>query len=723
MTDVAAVAQRDAAAQASNIQSLHGKVAVISGSSSGIGKAIAVELASRGASTVINYPSQELKSEADTVMDGLAVPGIAVCADISTVDGPQILVNAAVEAYGKIDILVNNAALAVNKPFEEQTMADWDLLVNLNGRGTFLLTQHTLPHMSRPGGRIINICSASSRGPPPWQTIYAGTKGMVDSFTKVWAKELAKKYGCTVNAVSPGPTRTEGFANAGEEVMKFLQPTIDATPAAMRMGETTEIAYAVAMLSEDRARWINGYLYRVWTSPLRPLPGPWYSHLTHLWLKKHVITGRRLHYIHSLHEKYGPIVRVSPTEVDVSSPELHKQVHRVGSGFLKDPWYQSFRSGDTHDVFSMIDVKEHAERRRLFAPLWTNSALHEHWEDMVIDKVRLAVSKIRRDALVGEACVFQWWTFMTTDVISQLAFGESTKMLQQEARNEYIRDVEEATKIGGFLAEFQWLRPLLRVLPIPTIQHALAAEEKTQSYGMAAIRAARSGNLSKQNVFSRIIAKSNSDEEGALTEYQIAFEAAGFIVAGSGTTAVTLTYLVWAVLQNRDVQARLEEEVCNLQGSFRDAELESLPILNAVIDETLRLYGAAPGNLPRTCPEGGVTLSGHYIPQGTTVSSQAYTLHRNEDVYPEPEKFNPWRFINRDGKYEPSKTAWAPFGAGVRGCLGVHLAKMELRHGTAEFFRQCRGAHVANSMRPSDMEMRNFFLISPRGDRCVVTLL
>jgi NAD(P)-dependent dehydrogenase (short-subunit alcohol dehydrogenase family) len=130
--------------------------------------------------------------------------------------------------------------------------------VNINARGTFLLTQAVLPHMTSPGGRIVNVCSASSRAAPPMQTIYAGTKGMVDSFTRVWAKELPPKYGCTVNSVSPGPTRTEGFAAAGEEVMKILQPTIDAIPVAARMAESSEIAFAVACLCEERARWING---------------------------------------------------------------------------------------------------------------------------------------------------------------------------------------------------------------------------------------------------------------------------------------------------------------------------------------------------------------------------------------------------------------------------------------------------------------------------------
>lgn len=170
-------------------------------------------------------------------------------------------------------------------------------------------------------------------------------------------------------------------------------------------------------------------------SPLRKIPGPWYAGFTDLVLKKHVVTGQRIHYIHALHEKYGPIVRIAPTEIDVSEPEAYKQIHRIGSGFLKDPWYQAFREGKNgvHDIFSMIDPKDHSERRRLFAPLWTNSALHEHWETMVQEKVRLTVSKIKRDALAKEADIFKWWTFMTTDVISQLSFGESLNMLEQES--------------------------------------------------------------------------------------------------------------------------------------------------------------------------------------------------------------------------------------------------------------------------------------------------
>ncbi|KAK8191524.1 short chain dehydrogenase [Phyllosticta capitalensis] len=237
---------------------LSGKVAIISGSSSGIGAGIARELSSRGASVVVNYPFPSLFEEAQKVKESLKTPSIAVEADMSSVDGPSKLVESAIQSFGRLDIVVNNAALAVNVPLEELTLDHWDKLVNLNCRGVFLLTQAALKHITHGSGRIVNIVSVSSRAAPPMQTIYAGTKGMVDSFTRCWAKELPPKYGCTVNAVSPGPTATEGFFAAGEEVMKILQPTIDATPAGKRMADPSEIAYAVGFLCEERARWING---------------------------------------------------------------------------------------------------------------------------------------------------------------------------------------------------------------------------------------------------------------------------------------------------------------------------------------------------------------------------------------------------------------------------------------------------------------------------------
>lgn len=186
-------------------QTLAGKVAIVSGSSSGIGAAIVRELCSRGAHAVVNYPFPDLQAEAEAVLSSLPshLSGIAVEADMSKVESAQKLVDAAIAKWGHLDIIVNSVALAVNKPIEEQTLDDWDRLVNINGRGTFLLTKTALPHITKGSGRIVNIASISARGPPPNQTIYAGTKGMIDSFTKCWYVNFpALSYATIINIQS-----------------------------------------------------------------------------------------------------------------------------------------------------------------------------------------------------------------------------------------------------------------------------------------------------------------------------------------------------------------------------------------------------------------------------------------------------------------------------------------------------------------------------------------
>lgn len=99
---------------------------------------------------------------------------------------------------------------------------------------------------------------------------------------------------------------------------------------------------------------------------------------------------------------------------------------------------------------------------------------------------------------------------------------------------------------------------------------------------------------------------------------------------------MTLTYLIWAVLKRPQLQAALEAEVAALSPELLPGELQQAPLMNSIIDEALRLYGAAPGPLPRTVPDGGATLANHFIPAGMTVTTHAYTLHRDPDIFPNP---------------------------------------------------------------------------------------
>jgi NAD(P)-dependent dehydrogenase (short-subunit alcohol dehydrogenase family) len=203
---------------------LNGKVAIVTGSSRGIGATIVQKLASQGASVVINYPFPDMKEEAEDLMESLMTPSIAVEADLSTLEGPKALINAAVQKFRKIDILVNNASTAILAPLDKATLEDWDTMLNLNARGFILTTQAVLPHLNN-SSRIVNVISVGSRLPTPFTTIYAATKGLQDVLTKQWARELPPKFGCTVNAVSPGPTRYIHFLSfliQGRLILKRL---------------------------------------------------------------------------------------------------------------------------------------------------------------------------------------------------------------------------------------------------------------------------------------------------------------------------------------------------------------------------------------------------------------------------------------------------------------------------------------------------------------------
>ena len=175
---------------------------------------------------------------------------------------------------------------------------------------------------------------------------------------------------------------------------------------------------------------------RIFLNPLRHVPGPLYSRYTGAWLKFHIARGRRLHYIHEQHERYGPIVRISPSEVSVVSLDGYRQIHRIGSGFLKSQWYHKLMPAPVPIMFGMTDPKQHARRRKIFAHSFSANELRKNWEEVVTQKASLAVANIQREASQGTADVLKWFTLMATDVVVHLAFGESFQMLEKgEVRN------------------------------------------------------------------------------------------------------------------------------------------------------------------------------------------------------------------------------------------------------------------------------------------------
>ncbi|ESZ94909.1 hypothetical protein SBOR_4701 [Sclerotinia borealis F-4128] len=458
-------------------------------------------------------------------------------------------------------------------------------------------------------------------------------------------------------------------------------------------------------------------LHRAYLTPLRKIPGPWYARLTHLVLKYHVVTGHRMQYIHSLHLAYGPIVLVAPTEVMCSSNSSFRTIHRVSKPFRKSPWYQLFVTKPAN-VFSMIDPKLHAFRRRLLAHSFSKSYLRTNWESHVRTKADMAIGKIKRDALEGEVDILKFFMFMATDAVGHLCFGESFKTLENERKTQYIEDIQQISKFGGLQAEFPTVFAVLKSLHIPL--RGLSQNRMLQ-YASIAVQNAKSESNTNPSIFRKVLAKSKTDNaEGLLTDLDVTQEATGMIVAGTDTTATTLTFLIYNILKDPHLQKRLEEEVDGLNEDFESKDVEELKLLNAVIDEGLRLYGAAPGALPRIVPKEGAHLDGYFVPGDITVCTQAYTIHRDPEIFPEPESFQPERWLA--SKTDHLKAVSHPFGAGTRTCLGIHLARTEMWLALALFFRQCKGARIAASQSEDGMEMKNFFSISPKGKKCMITL-
>lgn len=227
---------------------------------------------------------------------------------------------------------------------------------------------------------------------------------------------------------------------------------------------------------------------------------------------------------------------------------------------------------------------------------------------------------------------------MTTDIIAQLFFGDLFDMVGLGQKNHYINALQNALMGSGIRDELPWVAAILRLVLLPSIQQIFKADLIVFEHGAKAVSNLRQVGGS-QNLFSQMLAESESSEKQELSDLSVRLEASNLIVAGSDTTAVTLTYLVWCVLKRPDLQPRLEEEVAALPPGFQDEDLEQLPLLNGIIDETLRLYGAAPGTLPRVVPEGGATLGRHFIPARTVVCTQAFTLRRDPTIFPEPLRY------------------------------------------------------------------------------------
>ncbi|KAA8908957.1 cytochrome P450 [Sphaerosporella brunnea] len=502
--------------------------------------------------------------------------------------------------------------------------------------------------------------------------------------------------------------------------------------------------------------WVLTVLYKLFLSPLSRIPGPWYTALTSLWLKPYTLSGRRHHIVHSLHQRYGPIVRLTPTQISIIDPTATCEIYSSTGNYQKSRFYEIMGAMSRVQMFVMTDPIEARWRRKLLSGGFSLGSL-KSFDGVVARKVDAAIGKMvqvaRKEGVVD---MYLWWYLMATDLIMMFGFGGEYQMLEKGEVTSYITDMKTLTMLMGLRGEFPRLVKVLSKIPFSPLRLVPELIRRVESYGSQALQAFDGEELEFENGFkkatwfSQIIAeerrlKGKMDPRFRLEREDIEMEAASMIfggellynpqiglgaaslmlvVIGTDTVATTITYLIYTILKHPDIRDKLLDALEPLRkhdiATLVDSQLVKIPYLQMLVDEGLRLHPGIQGALPRSVPAGGRTLAGYYIPEGTSVESQNWTVHRDPKVFPEPERFWPERWENPT---DEMKRMHMPFGGGHRSCLGMPLALMELRRATAIFFLKLgKNVELAPSTTDDSMEGLTFFTTTPKAGKCEIVI-
>ena len=239
---------------------LEGKVAIVTGGTRGIGRAIVLDLAANGADVALNYrQSADLAAELAETIRGMGRRALVVQADVSSFADAQAMAQKVLDEFGRLDILVNNAGMNWDGVVWKMTEEQWDRVINVDLKGTFNYTRAVTPIFRQQGsGKIVNITSINGLRGKFGQTNYSAAKAGVIGFTKACARELGR-YSVNVNAVAPGLIETEMVKEAPEKVRDMALAEI----VLGRLGLPEEVAYVVTFLCTEKARHITGQVIQV----------------------------------------------------------------------------------------------------------------------------------------------------------------------------------------------------------------------------------------------------------------------------------------------------------------------------------------------------------------------------------------------------------------------------------------------------------------------------
>ncbi|KAI0010300.1 cytochrome P450 3A13 [Xylariaceae sp. FL0662B] len=451
------------------------------------------------------------------------------------------------------------------------------------------------------------------------------------------------------------------------------------------------------------------YVWQCYTSPLRKLPGPSISLFSSLLLKYHEFLARRTRYVHRLHQRYGPVVRIAPNEVAFASLDAVKEIYGSGgSGYDKTEFYDLFRVLGRRTMFSTPNKEDHAKRKRILADRYANSNIMKPDSlDGIIERSGRFIERCSKS--IGSSL----HDYAFDCVTHHLFHPYGSDSLRHVGDEEIMKQVTLDDSLQNRLVEYY--NPTLHKI-IGNVLSLFVKPRQTPLADDLVMGATAKTDPVQFSLLSRM-----QDKNYDMAHIDMAAECMDHMVAGIDTTGDALCFLMWEISQPRSfhIQRRLQEEF----RAHPDVAFDKLPYLDAVISEGLRCFPAIPMSLPRYVPPGGRTIDGYFVPEGTIVSCQAYSAHRiDQAVFPEPGAFKPERWLAATGELDRKRLFFA-FASGGRGCIGKHLALAEMKILLREVYS--RFTTVPDpSMTAEDMQMSDLVISSqPRGKKCLMRLI
>ncbi|KAM5354171.1 hypothetical protein ACJ41O_000821 [Fusarium nematophilum] len=421
-------------------------------------------------------------------------------------------------------------------------------------------------------------------------------------------------------------------------------------------------------------------IYRLAFHPLAKYPGPKLAACSQLWFIRAWTGGRYPFVMRAMHDKYGDVIRIAPNELSFRTAASHKDIYNSsGKGknpFLKDSFfYNRGPAVSRPDIVFVRDPEDHRIQRKSLSHAFSARALREDGVTLkfYIDKF---VDQLGRNAGPGTdgvdlSIAYNWLTF---DVISDLTFGESFNSVASWDDSIWVSLTLSFTKLATFIPAAARLSvpqfALLSFMPRRVVKGTQFQEKMT--FEKVDRRIDQGASRQREDFFAHILRSGGFEREHLMEQGRI------LMMAGSETTATLLSGLTYFLLKNpealRELQAEVRSAFSCLDEISGDSTTE-LPYLQAVVEEGLRLFPPVPFGLPRICP--GATIDGHYVPPGTTVSTDTFVMAHDSQNFRYPDEFRPERWIGKG--FGDNREASRPFSIGPRACLGINLAYIEVR--------------------------------------------